>query len=181
MAIMSWIGYRIYYRPGALSEAARNAGDHGRTASGSYGRRGYRRKTNAVVEFLTRIGSNVPSSEAEIANLKTDLIRAGFRSEKALPVFYGIRIVCVLVMLAVSLVVQVHMPANPMMSVALLVFGCAAGWVFCHAFFLEKKVAKPAGDAAPFAARRAGPDGGLGGGGPRPGSGHPARGPRTAT
>ena len=30
------------------------------------------------------LGSKVPSSDAEVANLKTDLIRAGFRSENAL-------------------------------------------------------------------------------------------------
>ena len=30
-----------------------------------------------------------PSSEAEVADLRRDLMRAGFRSENALPVFYG--------------------------------------------------------------------------------------------
>jgi tight adherence protein C len=50
-----------------------------------------------------------------------------------------VRIICVLVMLGVSLVVQVRMPNNAVMSVALLVFGCAAGWVFPRSF-LEKKV-----------------------------------------
>jgi tight adherence protein C len=37
--------------------------------------------------------------------------------------------------------VQAHMPPNPAMSVALMVFGCAAGWVFPR-MFLEKKVIK---------------------------------------
>jgi len=89
--------------------------------------------------LLTKLGNKVPSSEAEVANLKTDLIRAGFRSDKALPVFYGVRIIAVLGMLVMSLMVQARMPSNPTMSVALIVFGAAAGWVFPRTV-LEKKV-----------------------------------------
>ncbi len=140
MAFLSWAGYRIYYRPGRFLKQLGTpviTGDRQAAALSASAEP----QTNAVVEFLTRIGSNVPSSEAEIATLRTNLIRAGFRSEKALPVFYGVRIICVLAMLAVSLVVQVHMPNNPVMSVALMVFGCAAGWIFPR-IFLEKKVAK---------------------------------------
>ena len=69
------------------------------------------------------------------------LMRAGFRSEKALPVFYSMRILSTLAMTFMSLMVQAKMPQNPAMSVALLVFGCAAGWVFPR-MFLEKKVLK---------------------------------------
>src|SRR5581483_3443444 len=94
-------------------------------------------QVSAVVTILTNLGSKVPSSETEVANLKTDLIRAGYRSEKALPVFYGIRILSTLFMMIMSLMVQAKMPSNPAMSVALIVFGCAAGWVFPR-MFLEK-------------------------------------------
>ena len=51
---------------------------------------------SVVVTLLTSIGSKIPSSDAEVANLKTDLIRAGFRSEKAVPVFYAARIMSTL-------------------------------------------------------------------------------------
>ena len=68
-------------------------------------------------------------------------MRAGFRSEKALPVFYGVRILSTLVMMLLGLMMQAKMPPNPTMSVALIVFGCAAGWVFPR-MFLEKKVEK---------------------------------------
>ena len=49
--------------------------------------------------MLTSIGSKMPSSEAEVATLRANLVRAGFRSEKALPVFYAVRILSTLVML----------------------------------------------------------------------------------
>ena len=50
-------------------------------------------EASTLVTVLHQIGSRIPSSEAEAATLRTELIRAGFRSENAAPVFYGIRIV----------------------------------------------------------------------------------------
>ena len=47
---------------------------------------------NSIVTFLQQIGSKMPSSGADAATLRTILLQAGFRSEKATPVFYGVRI-----------------------------------------------------------------------------------------
>src|ERR1044071_3002165 len=83
MAVMSWVGYRIYYRPGRvlrqLGPPVITDGRHGAVLPQPSEQHG-----SALVTVLTQIGSKVPSSEAEVANLKTDLIRAGFRSERAL-------------------------------------------------------------------------------------------------
>jgi tight adherence protein C len=140
MAGLSWVGYRVVYKPGrflkqlgtpVITDPARQRMvQEDRDAAPS-----------TLVTVLQHIGSKVPSSEAEVATLRIDLIRAGFRSERALPVFYGIRILSVLVMLGVGLVVQTKMPPNPVMSIALIIFGCAAGWVFPRTG-LEKKVKK---------------------------------------
>lgn len=139
MAALTWAGYRIYYRPGRilkqLGTPVISEGPQIHISAQPV------EQSATVVTLLTKLGSKVPSSETEVANLKTDLIRAGFRSDKALPVFYGVRICAVLVMMVMSLMVQAHMPPNPAMSVALIVFGCAAGWVFPRTV-LEKKVKK---------------------------------------
>jgi tight adherence protein C len=141
MAALTWIGYRIYYRPGRILKQLGNpviAEGPQINVSVQPGDQ----QPVTIVTLLTKLGSKVPSSETEVANLKTDLIRAGFRSDKALPVFYGVRIVAVFAMLVLSLMLQAHMPAsNPAMSVALIVFGCAAGWVFPRTA-LAKKVKK---------------------------------------
>jgi tight adherence protein C len=138
MAGLTWLGYRMYYRPGQILKQLGNPviaeGPHIEVSANPAAQ-----QSVTVVTLLTKLGSKVPSSEAEVANLKTDLIRAGFRSEKALPVFYGVRILAVIGMLIMSLMVQAHMPPNPAMSVALIVFGAAAGWVFPRTV-LEKKV-----------------------------------------
>jgi tight adherence protein C len=137
--ILSWVGYRLIYKPGRFmrqlgrpvitNDSARLMDAGGETES------------NTIVTFLHGIGSRVPSSEAEVANLKVDLIRAGFRSDSALPVFYGIRIVVTLAMLLLCIMLETKMPDNPVMKLALMASGIGAGWILPR-FFLEKKVAK---------------------------------------
>ena len=96
---------------------------------------------SSLVTVLQQLGSRMPSSNSEIAMLRVELLRAGFRSESAAPVFYGVRFVATLAMFALSLLLQPRMPDSPPMKVALLGFGVASGWILPR-FFLEKKVAK---------------------------------------
>jgi len=134
------IGYRYFYKPGkfmrqlgapVLSADARQRVIDAEAEPAS----------NSIVTILHQIGSKVPSSEAEVASLKMELMRAGIRSENALPVFYGVRIVAVLIFLAISLALEPKMPPNPVLKMALMISGCAAGWILPR-FVLEKKVAK---------------------------------------
>jgi len=76
-----------------------------------------------------------------VATLRVDLIRAGFRSESAAPVFYGLRVISTAVLVMLSFLMLAKMPSNVMMKVMLLVFGAMAGWILPK-FFLEKKVKK---------------------------------------
>ena len=138
MVLMAWLGYRWVYKPNrylrqlgnpVILDGPRLTGDLEAARPGT------------VVTFLQTIGSKIPSSEQEVATLRVDLIRAGFRSESAAPVFYGLRIISTLAMVALSFLMLARMPSNPVMKVMLLVFGAAAGWILPK-FFLEKKVKK---------------------------------------
>jgi tight adherence protein C len=140
LTAISGVGYRIFYKPGkfmrqlgapVITADARQRVIDAQTEPTS----------STIVTFLNTIGSKVPSSEAEVASLKLDLMRAGIRSENALPVFYGIRIVAVLILLSISLALEPKMPPNPVLKMALIISGCAAGWILPR-FVLEKKVAK---------------------------------------
>jgi tight adherence protein C len=139
LLILSWVGYRLIYKPGRFMRQL------GRpvitTDSERLADAGGETEPSTIVTFLHGIGSRVPSSEAEVANLKTDLIRAGFRSDSALPVFYGLRIVVTLAMLLVCITLLAKMPDNPVMKLALMASGIGAGWILPR-FFLEKKVVK---------------------------------------
>jgi tight adherence protein C len=138
MVILSWVGYRLIYKPGKFM---RQLGRPVITTDSHLTDVGAEPEVSTIVTFLHGIGSRVPSSEAEVANLKADMIRAGFRSESALPVFYGLRIMITLLMLVLCIMMEAKMPPNPVMKLGLMASGIGAGWVLPR-FFLEKKVAK---------------------------------------
>ena len=140
MVILTWVGYRLYYKP---SKFLRQLGNPVITATldnlvsatpeSLPGNR-------AVVTFLQNIGSKMPTSDAEAATVRNNLIQAGFRGENALPVFYGVRIVSAIGMLLMSLTMIARAEAsNALVSVGLIVFSCAAGWVVPR-MYLERRV-----------------------------------------
>lgn len=141
LTALVFVGYRIFYKPGKFLRQL------GRPVIIDAERRGLgltdesESESSSVVTLLKRLGSQMPSSEAEVAGLKNELMKAGFRSEGAVPVFYGLRIISTLVMLGISFMLQNKMPPNPAMKMAMLGFGTAAGWILPR-FFLEKKTAK---------------------------------------
>jgi tight adherence protein C len=139
LVAMTGVGYRVFYKPGeflkqlgtpVITDHKRNVIDDDSEPQAS-----------TIVTVLHQIGSKVPSSEVEIATLRANLIRGGFRSENAVPVFFGLRIVATLGMLFLCILMEPKMPPEPMMKIALMVSGCSCGWILPR-FFLEKRVAK---------------------------------------
>jgi len=142
MLLVSMVGasYRLMYRRGRVLRrlggpvigdlAARSVAQGPAEPTGS-----------TVVTVLHQLGSRMPSSESEIAALRTELLRAGFRSENAAPVFYGLRLVTTAAMFAASLLIEPHMPDSPPMKMAMVGIGVACGWILPR-FMLEKKLAK---------------------------------------
>ncbi|MFZ0936794.1 MAG: type II secretion system F family protein [Bryobacteraceae bacterium] len=137
--LMAWAGYRLFCKPNkflrqlgnpVILDGPRVAGDLTEAP-----------RPHTVVTFLQTVGSRMPSSEQDVATLKASLIRAGFRSETAVPVFYGVRIITTLAMVLTSFLLLARMPSNPSMKVMLLMSGAMAGWILPK-FFLEKKVKK---------------------------------------
>jgi tight adherence protein C len=139
MLLLTWVGYRLIYKPGkfmrqlgkpVIADGARNVMETDEEPQSS-----------TLVTLLHQIGTRVPSSEGEVATLKMDLVRAGFRGENAVPVFYGLRIVATLMTLLLCVMMEARMPPNPVLKMGLMASGVGAGWVLPR-FFLEKKVAK---------------------------------------
>src|SRR5437763_16013471 len=84
MVILSWVGYRLIYKPGKfLRQLGRPVITSHTGVADPLGDP----ESSTVVTILQSLGSRVPSSDAEVANLKADMIRAGYRSENALAVF----------------------------------------------------------------------------------------------
>jgi tight adherence protein C len=138
MSLCSWAGYRIFYKPGKL---LKQLGNPVITEGPAIVAPGTPVQPGTIVSFLRDIGQRVPSSDTEIASLRGTLIQAGFRSENAAPVFFGLRIVSAMALLILSLIMQPGMSDNPMLRVMLVASGAMCGWILPR-FFLEKKVKK---------------------------------------
>ena len=139
MVALTGIGYRVFYKPGRFLRqlGAPVINDSPQSISEEIAEP----EASTIVTVLHQIGSRVPSSEADITTLRADLVRAGYRSENAVAVFYGLRILATMMMLVISLLVQARLPDNPGMRVAMIVSGCACGWIL-PGFFLEKRIKK---------------------------------------
>jgi len=139
MLLITGIGYRVFYKPGKFLKQLGSPVIIATLGGDGFGQ--VKQEGSTIITFLQHLGAKVPSSEADAAGLKVLLLQAGYRSEKAAAVFYGIRILATLVMLFLSFMMQSKMPPNGVMTVALVVFGCALGWVLPR-MFLEKRVKK---------------------------------------
>jgi tight adherence protein C len=138
MVVLSAVAYRMLYKPGKfLKQLGNPVIGEKRTVLDDNAEP----QDSTIVSILHQIGSKVPSSDKDIATLRTDLIRGGFRSENAVAVFFGLRIVGTLAMLFVVVLMEPRLPSNPVMQMALMILGCACGWILPR-FVLEKKVAK---------------------------------------
>src|ERR1039457_7360094 len=74
MLILSWVGYRLVYKPGKFMHQLGSpviTNDSQRLTEGSG-----EPEASTLLIVLRGIGSRVPSSEMDVANLKVDLMRA---------------------------------------------------------------------------------------------------------
>jgi tight adherence protein C len=138
LILLTWVGYRIFYKPGKfLKQLGRPVITESRRVLEDSSEPG----GSSVVTFLHQLGNKLPSSDADVATMRATLVRAGFRSDNAVPVFVGIRILTTLGMLVVCIAMEPHLPPNPMLKLLLMISGCAAGWIMPR-FFLEKRVTR---------------------------------------
>jgi tight adherence protein C len=79
---------------------------------------------DAVIGALKRVGNKVPRSPAEMGKLRLRLVRAGFRRDDALPVFFAIRLAIALAGFAVCATPVLMRP-----NVSLAIGACGLGYV----------------------------------------------------
>ena len=140
MVLMTWVGYRLFSKPGRfMKQLGTPVITSEFTGAVSVEPAA---ESRPLVTFLQQIGSRVPSNESDGTDLRTDLMQAGFRSEHALAVLYGIRLISLLAMGSLCLLLVTRMQtANVGMSIALVGFGCVIGWILPK-MLLERRVKK---------------------------------------
>jgi tight adherence protein C len=139
MIASTFIGYRFVYKPGRFLKQLGSpviTSDKQRVTQDDSEPQG-----SSIVTVLRQIGAHVPSSEADMAALRSTLSQAGYRSENAVPVFYGLRIVGAVTMLFLTIMAEGRMPDNQSLRILFVLFGAMTGWTLPK-FVLEKKVKK---------------------------------------
>src|ERR1051326_2732992 len=94
-----------------------------------------------VVRFLHQLGEYVPISPDDASELRKMLIMAGYRTERAVTVFYGTKIVLGITLLILAFLVKDVISANPVLRIVLVVAGGFVG--FCGPnFILDRMITK---------------------------------------
>lgn len=136
MMVISVYGYRAYVRPsriydrvGGVAEPA--AADE--TVSV--------KPRDVVVRVFEQIGEQIPLSGADQNVTKRELVMAGYRTDGAVRIFFGIKVMFCIVMFVFSLMMHRHITENPVLRIVFLVAGTGLGY-FAPGFYLESLVKK---------------------------------------
>jgi tight adherence protein C len=136
MAVISVYGYRAYVRPsriydrvGGMAESAVEL----ETVSV--------KPRDVVVRVFEQIGEQIPLAPASQTVTKRDLAMAGFRSDGAIKIFFGIKVTFCVVMFFFALLLHRHVTDNPVLRIVFLVAATGLGY-YAPGLYLESLVKK---------------------------------------
>jgi tight adherence protein C len=134
LAGITYFGYRRYARPGRVFE---QLGGTAIFPMPALDRRGDA-EAGLAVRVFQELGEKVPINPEDASAVRKDLIAAGFRSDRALPVYLAVRIVLAVVFLVTALILRGNI-SNPILSI---VFPIAMGLLgyFGPSFWLDHAV-----------------------------------------
>ncbi len=127
-------GYRRYARPGRVYDQLSGA-----ASAPDSPLLGAPAQQNVFVRITQQIGEKVPVSPRDITNARRYLVAAGYRSETAVRVYYGVKVVMCLALLVAAILFRDMMTSNPVLRIVLVVAGGLAGY-FGPSLALESMV-----------------------------------------
>jgi tight adherence protein C len=132
LGFILYLGYRFYARPGRVYEQLGGPASLGlpqvdRTEAG---------ELNVVVSMVEQLGHAIPIGEDDESIVRHDLIAAGYRSDNAVWIYFGLRALTVIALLGLALIFRNDVTANPILSIVFPIAAGVAGW-FGPSFFLD--------------------------------------------
>jgi tight adherence protein C len=115
VATIVYAGYRFYARPGRVYEQL------GGQAVFSMPQLDRLNETEPglLVTVVEQIGEKMPVDPADATSIRLDLIAAGYRSDRALPIYLGIRVVACVALVILTLVFRPILTSNTVLSVVI--------------------------------------------------------------
>jgi tight adherence protein C len=136
MIAISVYGYRRYAKPGRFYD---RLGTPVATADSELLALGEAPQPNLFVRITQQIGEKVPISPQDQTMSKRYLTAAGYRTETAIRIYYGSKIVMCAVLLILALVFRDIVTSNPVLRIVLVIAAGLAGY-FAPTFILEHLV-----------------------------------------
>ena len=119
---ITYFGYRVYSRPGRVQE--RLADERTITVESEPEPES---EGDLVVRIIQQVGAAVPVSPADVSESRRYLIAGGFRSDQAVTVLYGCKVIMSVVLLTGVFFLHVF-PGNATLRMLILAFGAYMGW-----------------------------------------------------
>jgi tight adherence protein C len=104
-ALIAVFGYRVYVRPARVLDALSRSESQAIAAP----LQRQKQKEPSLAHLLEPIGNLLPLSPKDASLAKTELASAGFRSNSAVSVYYGLKIVLALVLVFVAVLLRNHL------------------------------------------------------------------------
>jgi len=123
LAISSY-GYRVYARPGRVFSRL----DQGPLGGSVSAEGGARPTPNPLAELLRQIGEKVPVSPESAVVARRYLVAAGFRSESALPILYGCKVLAGVALVLAGLSMGSLLMKSPNLRMLVPLAAGFAGW-----------------------------------------------------
>lgn len=133
---ITYYGYRKYARPARFAE---QLGSPIAVQMPQVDKLTEQESPGLVVSVLEQIGEKVPISPADAGLAKRDLMSAGYRSDKAVPVFYGIKIAATVLLLVAAFLFRDLLTSNSILRIVILFAAGGAGF-FGPQFMLEQMI-----------------------------------------
>ena len=132
MALIAYFGYRYYARPGRVYEQLGGPATIAFPGMGTMAEPGH----GMVITVIEQIGKAVPVSPDDATAVRRDLIAAGYRSENAVTIYAGLRVLFTVAMVAIALTFRGMITTNTVLGLVIPVAAGFAGW-FGPSFILD--------------------------------------------
>jgi tight adherence protein C len=137
-AVISAFGYRIYARPARMYQ---HIASRATPSQSMLLLPDEKRGPSPVFEWMNQLGGLMPVAPGDAALTRKDLEAAGYRSENALQIYYGLRVVLCVVLLASSFILRQRITENPVLRVVLPIGSALLGFAL-PSFLLQRRVAR---------------------------------------
>jgi tight adherence protein C len=118
-----WYGYKVYAKPGRVYDRLGTEGAEIAATS-----RYNPQSQGMLVRIVEQVGEKVPVSPADTGMVRRYLMGAGFRSDTAVPVFYGIKVLAACAMLVVAFLGGFQRADLPILRIMIPAAFAFCGW-----------------------------------------------------